>query len=61
MTTESEVKFKEPDYKAIRKLSHSINCIIYESDFNTDFPNRWADRTMIEIQQYLKYRGGVIL
>ena len=45
------------DYKAIRKLSHCMDCVLYESDFSTYYPNRWADRTMADINRYLKCGG----
>ena len=57
METENKTKFKEPDYKRIRELSHRIDCVLYESDFRTYYPNRWTDRTMADINRYLKYGG----
>lgn len=38
MKTE-EIKFKEPDYKAIRELSSRIDCMVTQSDFSTSRPN----------------------
>ena len=45
----SETKITYPDYKRIRELSHCIDCVLYESDFSTYYPNRWTDRTMADI------------
>ena len=59
MKTENKTKFKELDYKRIRELSHRIDCVLYESDFSTYYPNRWADRTMADINRYLKYGGKI--
>ena len=47
------------DYKAIRELSHRIDCVLYESDFSTYYPNRWTDRTMADINRYLKHGGKI--
>ena len=56
-----EIKNKERktiiDYEATRELSHRIDCVLYESDFSTYYPNRWTDRTMADINRYLKYGG----
>lgn len=56
-----EIKNKERkttiDYKAIRELSHCMDCVLYESDFSTYYPNRWTDRIMADINRYLKYGG----
>ena len=57
---ENKTKFKEPDYKAIRELSHRMDCVLYESDFSTYYPNRWADRAIADINRYLKH-GGVLI
>lgn len=54
-----ETRVKEPDYKSIRELSHRIDCVIYESDFSTYYPNRWTDRAMSDINRYLKYGGKI--
>lgn len=59
MKTENKTKFKEPDYKVIRELSHHTNCALYESDFSTYYPNRWTDRTMADINKYFKYGGKI--
>jgi hypothetical protein len=59
MKTENETKFKEPDCKRIRELSHRIDCVLYESDFSTYYPNRWTDRTMADINRYLKCGGKI--
>lgn len=59
MKTENETKFRQPDYKRIRELSHRIDCVLYESDFSTYYPNRWTDRTMADINRYLKYGGKI--
>lgn len=55
----NKTKFKEPDYKRIRELSHRIDCVLYESDFSTYYPNRWTDRTIVDINRYLKYGGKI--
>lgn len=61
MKRESKTKFKEPDYKAIRELSHRIDCTITEADFNTNHPNPYRiDYTASDIHRYLKYAGGRI-
>lgn len=52
-----KIKLKEPDYKAIWELSHRISCVLYESDFSTSYSNRWTDRTMADLNRYLKYGG----
>ena len=57
MKTERLTKFKEPDYKAIQELSHRRDCVLYESDFSTYYPNRWTDRIMADINTQLKYGG----
>ena len=57
MNTENKTNLKEPDYKRIRELSHRMDCVLYESDFSTYYPNRWTDRTMADINRYLKYGG----
>lgn len=57
----NKTKFKEPDYKRIRELSHRIDCVLYESDFSTYHPNRWVDRTMADINRYLKYGGDIYI
>ena len=54
MKTENETKFRQPDYKTIQELSHRIDCVLYESDFSTYYPNRWTDRTIADINRYLK-------
>lgn len=59
MKAENKIKFKESDYKTIRELSHRIDCVLYESDFSTYYPNRWTDRTMADINRYLKYGGKI--
>lgn len=57
MKIENETKITYLDYKSIRELSHRIDCVLYESDFSTYYPNRWTDRTMADINRYLKYGG----
>lgn len=54
---ENKTKFKEPDYKAIQKLSHRMDCVLYADDFNTYYPSQWTDRTLASINRYLIYRG----
>lgn len=62
MKTENKLNFKEPDYKAIRELSHRIDCTITETDFNTSHPNPYRiDYTTNDIHRYLKYAGGATL
>ena len=62
MKTENETKFRQPDYKAICKLSHLIDCSITEADFNTSHPNPYRiDYTASDIHRYLKYIGGATL
>lgn len=59
MKTENETKIVEPDYKAICKLSHRIDCTITEADFNTNHPHPYRiDYTASDIHRYLKYAGG---
>lgn len=36
-----------------------MDCVLYESDFSTYYPNRWTDRTMADINRYLKYGGKI--
>lgn len=57
---ENKTKFKEPDYKRIRELSHRIDCTITEADFDTSKPNPYRiDYIASDIHRYLK-RGGDI-
>ena len=56
---ENKTKFKEPDYKAIQKLSHRMDCVLYADDFNTYYPNKWVDRTLASINRYLIYGGKI--
>lgn len=60
---ENKTKFKEPDYKTIRELSHRIDCTITAADFNTNHPNTCRIDYMIsDIHRYLKYaERGVTL
>lgn len=56
MKTENEIKFRQPDYKTIRELSHRIDCTITEADFNTSHPNPYRiDYIASDIHRYLKY------
>ena len=58
MKMENKTKFQEPDYKAIRELSHRIDCTITEADFYTSHPNPYRiDYISSDIGRYLK-RGG---
>ena len=58
MKTENATKITYPDYKSIRELSHCIDCIITEADFNTSHPNPYRiDYLVSDIHRYLK-RGG---
>jgi hypothetical protein len=59
MKTENKTKFKEPDYKTIRELSHRIDCTITEADFNTSRPNPYRiDYTISDIHRYSKSKTG---
>ena len=59
MKTENKTKFKEPDYKTIRELSHRIDCTITEADFDTSHPNPYRiDYVASDIHRYLKNVGG---
>ena len=59
MKKENETIFKEPDYKAIRKLSHRMDCTIKQSDFDTSNPNPYrVDYVASDIHRYLTYIGG---
>ena len=59
MKTESKIKFKQPDYKAIRELSYRIDCTITQADFNTRHPNpHRVDYAISDIRRCLKYIGG---
>lgn len=56
---ENKTKFREPDYKTIRELSHRIGCTITEADFDTSKPNPYRiDNVVSDIHRYLKYVGG---
>ena len=53
---EIKTKFKEPDYKTIRELSHRIDCTITQADFDTSHPNPIRiDYIASDIHRYLKY------
>lgn len=59
MKKENETIFKEPDYKAIQKLSHRIDCTVTQADFDTSHPNPYRiDYTASDIHRYLKCTGG---
>lgn len=61
MKTDNKTKFKEPDYKTIRELSHRMDCTITQADFNTSSPNPYRiDYTASDIHRYLKYAGKEI-
>lgn len=50
------------DYKAIRELSHRIDCTITDDDFNTSHPNPYRiDYIASDIHRYLKHAGGATL
>ncbi len=52
-----ETKFTYPDYRAIRELSHCIDCTINEADFDTARPNHYRIvYTANDIHRYLKYK-----
>ena len=56
MKIENKTKFKEPDYKRIRELSHRMDCTITEADFNTKHPNPYrVAYAASDIHRYLKY------
>lgn len=57
-----EIKNKERkttiDYKAIRELSHCMDCMITEEDFNTEYPNSCRiNYVASDIHRYFKYKG----
>ena len=59
MKKEHETIFKEPDYKAIQKLSHRIDCTVTQADFDTSHPNPYRiDYAVSDIHRYMKYIGG---
>ena len=59
MKKENETIFKEPDYKAIQKLSHRIDCTVTQADFDTSHPNPYRiDYAVSDIHRYMKYIGG---
>ena len=54
-----EIKNKERkttiDYKAIRELSHRMDCVVTEADFDTSRPNPYRMAyTASDIHRYLK-------
>lgn len=54
----SETKITYPDYKKIHEESCCIDCIITESDFDTNQPNpRRIDYMIKDIDKYLKYKN----
>lgn len=56
---ERETKITYPDYKAIQKESHRIDCTISEADFYTNHPNlNRINTTASDINRYLKYKRG---
>ena len=61
METENKTKFKEPDYKRIRELSHRIDCTITEADFNTSHHNpHRIDYTISDFNRYLRCGGETL-
>lgn len=59
MKIENEKKITYPDYKAIRELSHCIDCTITQADFNTSSPNPYRiDYLISDIHRYLNYKTG---
>ena len=58
MKVRKEIKIVQPDYKAIRELSHRMDCTLTESDFNTNRPNPYRiDYIAGDINRYLKHGG----
>lgn len=61
MKTENETKFRQPDYKAIRELSHRMDCTITVADFNTSHPNLYRiDYAVSDIHRFLKQGGATL-
>ena len=58
MKRDYETKFTSPDYKAIRYLSHRIDCTVMEADFNTNRPNpRRIPNAIGDIGRYSMSKG----
>ena len=61
MKIENETKNTYTDYKAVRELSHCMDCTITQADFDTSNPNPYRiDYLISDISRYLKYAGGKI-
>ena len=59
MKIENETKNTYTDYKAVRELSHCMDCTITQADFNTSNPNPYRiDYLISDISKYLKYAVG---
>lgn len=59
MKIEDEKKITYTDYKAVRELSHCMDCTITQADFNTSSPNPYRiDYLISDISKYLKYAVG---
>lgn len=59
MKIEDEKKITYTDYKAVRELSHCMDCTITQADFNTSSPNPYRiDYLISDIYRYLKYKTG---
>ena len=58
---ENKTKNTQPDYEAIRKLSHRVDCTVTEADFNTNYPNpHRIDSAASDIHRYLKHTGKAV-
>ena len=56
---ENKIKFKEPDYKKIRELSHRIDCTVTQADFDTQYPNPLRIHCMMgDIYRHFKHVRG---
>ena len=59
MKIENETKNTYTDYKAVRELSHCMDCTITQADFDTSNPNPYRiDYLISDISKYLKYAVG---
>lgn len=52
-------KFVAPDYAAIQRMSHNMDCTVCYEDFNMNHPNpHRLDYAVSDIHRYMKYSGG---
>ena len=55
MKAKNEKKITYPNYRAIRELSHRIDCAITQADFDTSHPNPYrVAYAACDINRYLK-------